>query len=289
MNNTGPRLGLAYSKQTPLLIEEHPDLVDYVEIPYELLRFSPGVAEVCASKPVVLHCASLSVAGSVQPPPGVLDDVVDWLDRTQSPWLGEHLSFITAHRDERDLTDAYAPGEPWNIGYTVSPQLTEQSLQRVIDAVGEIQAMLPVPLILENPPIYFTMPGSTMSQLEFIDELCRRCDVGLLLDLAHFYITARTLGREPLRDLEAFPLARVIEVHVSGVDEQQGGYWDNHAARAPQAELDLLARVVEQARVQAVTLEYNWSSSFARDALLGEVERVRSVVHCPATTTAHPA
>jgi hypothetical protein len=70
------------------------------------------------------------------------------------------------------------------------------------------------------------MPGSTMSQLEFIDELCRRCDVGLLLDLAHFYITSKTLNFDPVDELEHFPLSRVVEVHISGVDEQQGMHWD---------------------------------------------------------------
>lgn len=289
VETTRPQLGLAYSQQTPQLLDEHPDLVDYVEVPYELLRFRPEVVDISVRKPIVLHCASLSVAGPVSPPTDVMDEVRSWLERTGSPWLGEHLSFITAEREgNHDHLDAYAPGEPWNIGYTVSPALTEPALARVVDAVAEITAHMPVPLILENPPIYFPMPGSTMSQLEFIGELCRRCDVGLLLDLAHFYITARTLERDPFHELKAFPLARVLEVHISGVDEQQGGLWDNHAARAPEVELDLLAAVLERSQVRAVTLEYNWSSSFAREALLGEFVRVRSVIQKTRTAAAQP-
>lgn len=270
-----PRLGLAYSARTPALLDRYPDLIDYVEIPYELLRHNPSVAHVGEQKPIVLHCASLSVAGTIRPRRSVLADVVRWVDRTNTPWLGEHLSFITAERvADDDLSDAYAPGEPWNIGYTVSPQLAPTALERVLHAVSEITARISVPLILENPPIYFPMPGSTMSQLEFIRELCRRCDVGLLLDLAHFYITAQTLGRDPVTDLEQFPLDRVLEVHISGVDEQERGHWDNHAARAPQAELDLLALVLERAPVRAVTMEYNWSAQFSERALLIEFDRV---------------
>lgn len=279
MHRSAPRLGLAYSKQTPAFLDAHPDLVDYVEVPFELLQRVPAVADVGARRPIVLHCASLSVAGTVRPPADVLDDVAGWVERVDSPWLGEHLSFITATRlPGDDHSDAYAPGEPWNIGYTVSPQLTEETLDRVVEAVARISARLAVPLILENPPIYFTMPGSTMSQLEFVRELCRRCDVGLLLDLAHFLITAQTLGRDPFGDLDGFPLDRVLEVHISGVDEQEGGHWDNHAARAPQVELDLLAVVLERTAVRAVTLEYNWSSSFATQVLLSEFDRVGQVV-----------
>jgi uncharacterized protein (UPF0276 family) len=279
MQSSAPQLGVAYSKRTPLLIESYPDLVDYVEIPYELLRFDPAVAEIRERKPIVLHCASLSVAGTIRPPHRTLEDVRVWVDRTDTPWLGEHLSFITAERDIDDaFSDAYAPGEPWNIGYTVSPQLSENSLRRVTAAIAEIAAELPVPLILENPPIYFHMPGSTMSQLEFIDELCRRCDVGLLLDLAHFYITSKTLNFDPVDELEHFPLSRVVEVHISGVDEQQGMHWDNHAVRAPQVELDMLAMVLERVPVRAVTLEYNWSSAFPDEALLNEFGRVQDVL-----------
>lgn len=272
--SNGPRLGLAYSRRTPSFLDQHPDLVDYVEVPYELLRHQPAVATIGKVKPIVLHCASLSVAGETRPLE-VLEDVQHWVERTQTPWLGEHLSFITAERDPGDeASDAYAPGEPWNIGYTVSPQLSAATLERVLDAIGQIQARLSAPLILENPPIYFTMPGSTMSQLEFITELCRRSQVGMLLDLAHFYITAQTLGRDALTDLEAYPLDRVVEVHISGVDEQEGATWDNHASRAPEAEMDMLGLVLERADVQAVTLEYNWSAQFPDSALVGEFERV---------------
>ena len=279
MPYVAPRLGLAYSRRTPAFIAKHADLVDYVEVPYELLRHNPAVLDIGAQKPIVLHCASLSVAGTARPPRSVLDGVLDWVERTNTPWLGEHLSFITAERDKGDtMSDAYAPDEPWNIGYTVSPQLSPAALDRVIAAVEEIKARLPVPLILENPPIYFTMPGSTMSQVEFINELCARSSVGLLLDLAHFYITARTLERDPIADLDRYPLDRVIEAHISGVDEQQGGVWDNHAARAPQAELDLLSLVLDRAPVLAVTMEYNWSAQFSDEALLGEFSRVTDLL-----------
>jgi uncharacterized protein (UPF0276 family) len=275
----GPRVGLAYSARTPQFVEQHPGHIDYVEIPFEFLRHNPDVIDIMSVLPVILHCASLSIAGTVRPRPEVFDAVAEWANRTATPWIGEHLSFILAEREPSGNSgEAYAPGEPWNIGYTVSPQMTCDTLQRVIAALAHAESVLPAPVILENPPIYFDVPGSTMSQVEFINELCSATDIGLLLDLAHFYISAKNGGEDPTDALSRFPLHRVVEVHVSGVDEQAGGIWDNHASRAPQAELDLLATVLREAPVQAITLEYNWSARFPDSVLLTELSRVRGII-----------
>jgi uncharacterized protein (UPF0276 family) len=230
-------------------------------------------------KPIVLHCASLSIAGTVPPSAETVADIAGWVSRTRTPWLGEHLSFITAEREiAGGLADEYAPGEPYNIGYTVSPVLNRESLDRIVYAVETAQERLDVPLLLENPPLYFALPGSDMTQAEFIAELCARTQVSLLLDLAHFYITSRTMGFDPIAELSLLPLGRVVEVHISGVNEQGSEYWDNHGIRAPEIELELLARVLEDAPVQAITLEYNWSVQFPTSVLLMEIDRARAVV-----------
>ena len=274
-----PRLGIARSPSTARFLERHPDAVDYVEVPFELLRHDATAVEVMRAKPVVLHCASLSLAGTVPADAGTVREIREWADRTRTPWLGEHLSFITAEREPGwGSADAYAPGEPWNIGYTVSPALNQENVDRVVGSLERAQAEFEIPLLVENPPVYFRMPGSTMSQVDFIAEVCARSGVQLLLDLAHFYITARTAGFDPFTELLRLPLERVVEVHVSGVTTEQDTFWDNHSGRAPQEELDLLAVVLARTRVDAVTLEYNWSSRLPEQVLLQEIGRVRDVL-----------
>lgn len=274
-----PRIGIARSPHTARFLDRCPEAVDYIEVPFELLRHDPAAADVMRTKPVVLHCASLSIAGSVPPDAGLVREVREWVDRTRTPWLGEHLSFITAEREPAlGPAEAYAPGEPWNIGYTVSPALNLETVDRVVASLARAQSHFEVPLLVENPPVYFRMPGSTMGQVDFIAEVCARSGVMLLLDLAHFYITARTAGFDPFAELLRLPLDRVVEVHISGITAEQDGYWDNHAGRAPQEELDLLAIVLARAQVSAVTLEYNWSSRFPEHVLLEEIGRVRDVL-----------
>ena len=276
----GPAVGLAYSGYVPGLIQERPDLFDYVEIPFELLRHEPGVLDRVASKPVVLHCASLSVAGQVPPTPELIDEVAQWIRTTRTPWLGEHFSFVTAYRGAAGgCADEYAPGEPYNIGYTVTPPFNDDTVQRVATVCSQYIETFAVPMLVENSPIYFEVPGSAFTQTQAFCRLCDAAPVGILLDLAHFYISARTCGFDPLDELQRWPLDRVWEIHVSGVSEQDLGCWDDHASKAPDIEMELLRIAARRcANVRAITLEYNWASHFPQALLEEELSRVKNAI-----------
>ena len=97
-------IGLAYSPGACEFIEAHPELVDYVEIPFEQLRHAPTVGSIQEKIPVILHCASMSVAGFVPPEAATLDAIASEAKRTRTPWIGEHLAFVTA--DALDAADA---------------------------------------------------------------------------------------------------------------------------------------------------------------------------------------
>jgi len=280
---TRPAIGVAYSGYMPRFLREHPGAIDYVEIPFELLEHDPSVIAAAAQKPVVLHCASMSVAGSVPPPRVTLDSIRHWIERTSSPWLGEHLSFITANAPEASASaNEYAPGEPYNLGYTVHPPMNEEAVRTVLGSIQLAQTEFDVPLLLENAPLYFRVPGSRMTQTEFITEIVDRSTVGLLLDLTHFLITARNTGVDPLEEIRSFPLGRVVEVHISGVDEQEGTHWDNHSTKAPDEVFDLLAFVLQRTAPRAITMEYNWSLRFPIHFLLDEIRRVHNVLKAAA-------
>lgn len=273
-----PSVGLAYSTSVHAFIDRHRALVDHVEIPYELLRHDPRVIAIRDTVPVVLHCASLSIAGTVPCPEGVTADIDRWVGRTETPWIGEHLAFITASRGEAgEIASPVAPGEPYNIGYTVSPPMNAATVERAGRALERYAARFDVPIIVENSPVYFAVPGSTMQQPAFIREVCERADAGLLLDLAHFCITAQASGVDPLRQVAALPLERVVEIHISGIEQQADAAWDDHASRAPGIVYRLLEQVLQRASPCAVTLEYNWSSRFPQSWLGEELGRVRGV------------
>lgn len=268
-------IGLAYGASASDFIEAYPGLVDYVEIPFEQLRHSPDSASIQEVIPVILHCASMSVAGFVPPTDATLDAIEIEAERTRTPWIGEHLAFITADALE---TDAGTVGTQTSLTYTVCPQLSEETVQRVADNLASLQPRFGAPLILENSPQYFAVPGSTMPMVEFVGEVLSRCDAGLLLDLSHFLITMLNTGADAAKEIGRLPLERVVEIHISGLNSQSGVVWDDHATPAPAAVFELLERVVERVRPRAVTLEYNWSPSFPQATLKSHIERVRQIV-----------
>jgi uncharacterized protein len=274
-----PAVGLAYSSYVPTFLNDHPDAVDYIEMPFELLQHNPSVAEIQRLKPLILHCASLSMAGFVPPDERTIESVACWTEKTSTPWLGEHLAFITAGREGADgWGNENSSGDVYDVGYSVNPPANDASLRQVVRSVEEYEKRLGVPILLENSPVYFVPPSSTMTQIEFIREICARSSARVLLDLTHFYITSQTLGFDPLQEIESLPLDRVVEVHISGVDLQDGICWDDHTKRAPEIVYDLLAIVLNKSSLRAVTLEYNWSVRFPRQALLQEIARTREAL-----------
>lgn len=269
-----PHLGLAWGPGLPEFLDSNPGVIDYVELPFEQLRHSPEVASVQETLPVILHCASMSIAGFIPPSEATVEAIGREVDRTGTPWIGEHLAFVSAdginEAGDRDTA-------PTNLTYTLCPQLSEETLERVASNLVALAPSFSVPIILENSPQYFAIPGSTMSMVDFIAKLAERCGVGLLLDLSHFAITSLNTGVDATRELERFPCERVVEIHVSGYEEQSGVVWDDHAAPAPPLVFELLERVVARSRPRALTMEYNWAA-FPEPILLAHIARTREVL-----------
>ena len=76
--------------------------------------------------------------------------------------------------------------------------MNERTLERTIRSLKSYQERFGVRLLVENSPLYFEMPTSTMSQAEFLTGVCAHTNVGLLLDLAHLYISSKSMGFDPM-------------------------------------------------------------------------------------------
>lgn len=265
-------LGLAYGPGIPELVESHAGLVDYLEVPFEQMRHTPDLASIQDTTPLLLHCASLSVAGFVPPSDATVEAIAAEALRTGTPWIGEHLAFISADGIAEENVG------PTSLTYTVCPQLSEETVERVVENLAALRPRFAVPLILENSPQYFEIPGSTMNMVDFIRDVASRADVGLLLDLSHFLITSMNTGVDALDELERMPLERVVEVHVSGLNRQSGIVWDDHATPAPPLLFAMLERVLARVRPRAVTFEYNWSANFPQATLFEHVNRARRML-----------
>src|SRR5438552_2156025 len=129
-------IGLAYGPGILEFIDSNPDLVDYVEMPFEQLRHSPDLASIQETVPVILHCASMSIAGFVPPSEATVDAINVEAERTKTPWIGEHLAFVSADgiSEEADRDTA-----PTNLTYTLCPQLSEETIDRVAENLAALR------------------------------------------------------------------------------------------------------------------------------------------------------
>src|ERR1051326_8978907 len=78
-------VGLAFGPIVPEFVRANPDLIDYVEIPFEQLRHTPEVGTIQETVPVILHCASMSVGGFVPPDQRTLKAIGREAERTKTP------------------------------------------------------------------------------------------------------------------------------------------------------------------------------------------------------------
>jgi uncharacterized protein (UPF0276 family) len=274
--DAGALIGLAYGPWVHDVLARAPDLVDYVEIPFELLHRDPSAGAIQEALPAILHCASMSMAGFVPPDEDMLAAIEREASRMRTPWIGEHLAFLTAD----PIADPGAP--PTALTYTVCPQLSEETVDQVVANFAAMRARFGErPILLENSPQYFVPPGSTLSMVDFVGRVLSRCDAGLLLDLSHFYLTSINMGFDAAAELCRLPLERVVEIHLSGLSVQSGVAWDDHARLAPEELFQLLAMVLERGRPRALTFEYNWTPNLPFEALRRQVDRARTLLGRP--------
>ena len=286
-----PAVGLSYAGYIPHLLDVEPCLADYIEVPVEALFRDPALLDsILARRPVILHCASLSLAGNISPEPYVVEQLRNWISLSHTPWLGEHIAYVRTEDRWESLAEHEAvvvvpPGQGgspvprFDVGYTVSPQLSPAVLKRVIENASMYEQAFGIPVLLENGPVYFEMPGSTMSQAEFIEQLCdARPQQRMLLDLVHLEITCKNLGLDSKNMLRWIPADRVDEVHLSGYLDDGGLRWDDHASAARDSTFELVNMLLARCRPKAITLEYNWDSQFPINTVKRDIGRIRDLL-----------
>ena len=139
------------------------------------------------------------------------------------------------------------------------------SLQRRVDTHACKHEIDPALVLLEMPPLTYFGCGE-LAIPEFFRLVTDRAACGLVLDIGHLWTVYRYTGRwrrQRLEDfaaqfLEAFPMERVVEIHVAGLaefanpsagaidgDAQPLPYWiDAHGTPIPDVLFDLLDQVL---------------------------------------------
>jgi uncharacterized protein (UPF0276 family) len=152
-----------------------------------------------------IHGVGLSI-GSMQPLDGDhLARLKTLCDRYQPESFSEHLAW--ASHDNVFLNDL------------LPLPYTEETLDRVVEHVDRVQAVLQRRMLLENPATYLLFEESTIEETGFLAEVARRTGCGLLLDVNNVFVAATNHNLDPYDYIARFPLEAVREIHLSGHSE----------------------------------------------------------------------
>jgi uncharacterized protein (UPF0276 family) len=200
------------------------------------------------------------------------------VEQLQAPTYSEHLAFTrTPGRDLANLLPL--------------PK-TEEVAEAIIAKVRMIQSRIPVPFLLENISYLFEWPESQLTDVEFLNLICRETGAGLLLDVENLYLNAHNHGFDPHAFLNDLPAGIVKEVHVAGGVTVHKDFLarpflaDSHSHPVPDGALDLLDRVLVRHRPDVIVLERD-DRLQEFDEILADVRRIRARVDAVQSENGH--
>ncbi len=107
---------------------------------------------------------------------------------------------------------------------------TREAVHTVVENVSRAQDFLKQRILLENVSSYIEFASSEMTEWEFLAEIARRADCGILLDINNVYVNSVNHGFDPIRYLQSLPSERIGQIHLAGHSVKDGYLIDTHDA-----------------------------------------------------------
>ncbi len=215
-----------------------------------------------AHYPLALHGVGLSIGEAAPLSRRYLANLRKLVDRIEPALVTDHLCWTGL--GETRLYDLLPI--PYN----------EATLAYVAERVRIAQDLLGRQIALENPSRYVELAASTIPEWEFLSALCDQADCGLLLDVNNVYVSARNLGFDAGRCIDALPAERVAQIHLAGFTDTGAYLFDTHSAPVHDDVWQLYARAL--ARTGDVATMVEWDADIPSFARLGaEVEKARVI------------
>ena len=164
--------------------------------------------------PITLHGVGMSL-GSSDPVNRDYLTRLKRLDRCFEPvYISDHLAWVS-------VSGCYL--------HDLMPlPYTEEALNNVAANTIRAQDYLGRKLLIENPASYLSFNHSEMTEWEFINELVKKTDCNLLIDVNNIYVSSVNHGFEAIRYIEAIPADRVKEIHLAGYEAHANYLFDTH-------------------------------------------------------------
>ena len=284
-------VGLLNNPVVPSIIGHAPELVEYIDvIPDRLwydfefekghgrrLRRVTGAVEelkrCAAGRALGGHGIGLSLPSAIPIDMAMVDAVSALAQELNFQWFSEHLSMFL-------VAGGSVPNAQAGLGLPVG--YDEESFDIIRDKLVILKNALACELLLENAAIFTPVPGSEMSEPEFLNRLHAELGCATLLDLHNLYVGQRNGVLSALDYLEQLDPDCVEEIHVAGGDELAGFYMDSHSGLTPREVWDWAYMFGPRFRnLRAIVFEFH-ESYFGKLGMAGivtELERMHELSH----------
>jgi uncharacterized protein (UPF0276 family) len=159
--------------------------------------------------------------GSVSGPSAeYLGQLKELIDAFEPAWVSDHLCWTQfGHFHSHDLLPL-----PY----------TEEAITQVTRNIERAQEALGTRLIFENVSSYVGFSASQMPEWEFLNEVARRTDCGLLLDVNNVVVSAKNHGYDPLEFIQGIDSSRVWQLHLANHSDRGHYKFDSHEGPVPE-------------------------------------------------------
>ena len=263
--NLGYGLGLRQPHYDTVV--ENKVSVDWFEIVSEnFMEAHPGhwefLSDVREHYPLVMHGVGMNIGSTDPVDKNYLTKLKKLAQHVRPAAISDHLCFTGSHGfNSHDLLPV-----PY----------TKEAMGHITRRIKQVQDMLGVPLVLENPSTYVEFTASTMPEWEFLAELAEQADCGLLLDVNNVYVSAFNHRWDAKRYIDAIPASRVAYIHLAGHRNYGTHIIDTHDDHIIDAVWELYRYTV--GRLGKVSTMVEWDGNIpAFDVLAGELGKARNV------------
>lgn len=263
-------LGLRKEHHQAFLDQQQP--VDFVEVISENFMACGGrplatLQAVRERYPVILHGVSLSLGADQAPDPEYLAELKALTQLIDPLWVSDHLCWtgIGGHNSHDLLPVPY----------------TEEALDRFVANLLVAQDVLERPLLIENPSSYVSFDQNTLTEWDFLAEICDRAGCYLLLDVNNIHVSSVNHGFDPDHFLKGIPADRVRQIHLAGHSQgPEGMLIDTHDEPVPDPVWDLYGKAIARFGPVATMIERDDKIPPLAD-LLAELDHARHMAQTP--------
>ncbi|OKP04808.1 DUF692 domain-containing protein [Xenorhabdus eapokensis] len=211
-------VGVNYKASFSTEILKNLESIDILEIHSEKFFLDEEdyyLEKCCKEIPIVFHGLDMSLGSDEILDNQYLEKLKKIIMDKKPKWYSDHLSATRHERIE--------------VGHLMPIQFSIENSSKITDKIKKIKSEVNENFIIENITYYYEMPGSDMSEIDFISNIIRDSDCGMLLDINNLYINSINHNFDPKDFLLKLPLDHIVEIHLAGGAYKFDMIVDTHA------------------------------------------------------------